>query len=331
MRAAITAIGHYVPEKRLTNKDLEKIINTSDEWITTRTGIKERRILDKDKASSYMATKAAEKVLAQRNISADEIDLIIVGTSTPDMMLPATAAFVQRDLKASNCWGYDINAGCCGFIFALSTGAQFIETGKHNKVLIIGVEKISSFINYEDRNTCVIFGDGAGAVLLEPVEDDVNDYGVKDFTHSLNGTGAEYLTMTAGASLIPASHETIDKKMHYLYQDGKTIFKFAVTGIVKHSKEVLERNNISTEELDLFIPHQANLRIIKLVSKKLNIDDEKVVINIEKYGNTSSATIPIAMSEKYEAKEIKKGDLIVLSSFGAGFTCGSVLLRWAIN
>ncbi len=328
MRAIITGIGHYVPETKLTNKDLEKIVKTNDEWITSRTGIKERRILDKDKGASYMAVKAVDKILAKRNISADEIDLIIVATGSPDMQSPSTAVFVQKQIKASNCWGYDISAGCCGFIFALSTASQFIETGKYKKVLVIGVEKTSAFINYEDRNTCVIFGDGAGAVLLEGTDND--DYGIKDFVHYIDGSGSDFLYVPGGGSLFPSSHETVDKKMHYLRQDGKAIFKFAVLGMTQVSNKVLRQNNLTTKSIDMFIPHQANLRIIKLVSERLDIEDEKVVINIDKYGNTSAATIPIAMSEKYEQHGIKKGNLVVLSAFGAGFSCGSVLLRWAI-
>ena len=329
MRAAITAVGHFVPEKRLTNTDLEKLVDTNDEWITTRTGIRERRIADKDKGVCYMSVESAKIVLAQRQISADEIDLILLATVTPDMPVPAAAALVQKELGAKNCWGFDINGGCSGFIYALAVGAQFIETGKHKKILVIGADKMSAIINYQDRNTCIIFGDGAGAVLLEPSEND--DLGIRDFDLHLDGIGAQYLCMEAGGSVKPACYETVNKKQHYIYQDGKTVFKHAVTGMSDISKKILDRNLLSGKDIGLLIPHQANIRIIDAVSKKLELEPDQVMINVEKYGNTTAGTIPIAMSEAYLEKRMKKGDWILLSAFGAGFTWGSVLLKWAMN
>jgi 3-oxoacyl-[acyl-carrier-protein] synthase-3 len=329
MKAIITGVGHFTPEHRLTNHDLEKMVDSSDEWITARTGIKERRILDKDKGTSYMAVKATEMLLEQRGISADELDLIIVATVTPDMPVPSTAALVQKELNAKNCWGFDLNGGCTGFLYALATGAQFIETGKHQKVLVIGADKMSAILNYQDRNTCVIFGDGAGAVLLEPSETD--DTGIEDFILRLEGWGWEYLNVTGGGSLNPATHETVDKKMHYLYQDGKTVFKNAIMGMTDISLKIMKKNHLTGKDINLLIPHQANTRIIDSVAKKLELTPEQVVVNIEDYGNTTAGTIPIAMSEAWQKKMMKSGDWIMLSAFGAGFAWGSMLLRWAID
>ena len=328
MKAIITGIGHYVPDRKLTNKDLEKMVDTNDEWITTRTGIKERRILEDDKGSAYMAVKASQVLLEQRRISADEIDLIIVATVTPDMMVPATAALVQEGLQANNSWGFDLNGGCTGFVCALATASQFIETGKHRKVLVIGSDKMSSILNYEDRNTCVLFGDAAGAVLVEPSPDD--EGGIEDFALHLDGSGSKYLHMKAGGSLHPATHETVDQKMHYVYQDGRTVFKHAVTRMADVSVEILKKNRVNGNDISLLIPHQANLRIIDAVARKMELDPEKVVINIDKFGNTTAATIPLAMSEAYRNNRMQKGDWIVISAFGAGFTWGSMLLKWAI-
>ena len=329
MRAIITGIGHYVPDKILSNSDLEKIVDTNDEWITTRTGIKERRILDKEKGTSYMATRAAEAVLKETQTSPDELDLIVVATVTPDMPVPSAASFIQRNLGATNCWGYDINGGCTGFICALATGAQFIESGRHKKVLVIGADKMSAITNYEDRTTCVLFGDAAGAVLLEPSEE--NGSGIEDFILHLDGSGAESLKIEAGGSLYPASHETVDQNLHYLWQDGKTVFKHAVIGMADVSAKIIERNKLTEKDIKFFIPHQANYRIIDAAAKKMGLDADRVVINIEKYGNTTAATIPLAMSETYRDKKLKKGDWLVLAAFGAGYTWGSVLLRWAID
>ncbi len=329
MRAIISGVGHYIPDQKLTNMDLEKMVDTTDEWITTRTGIKERRILEKNKGTSYMAVKAAEMVLEQRGILADELDLIIVATVTPDMMFPTTAALVQKELNATNCWGFDLNGGCTGFVCALATASQFIETGKHKKVMVIGADKMSAIIDYEDRNTCVLFGDAAGAVILEPSKDD--SIGFEDFILHIDGSGGNSLYMPAGGSLRPPSHETVDKKMHYVYQDGKTVYKHAVTGMTDVSVKIMKRNKLTGKDIKLLIPHQANFRIIDAVAKKMKLNQDQVIINIDKYGNTTAATIPLAMSEAYQEKRMSKGDLIVLSAFGAGYTWGSLLLRWAID
>lgn len=329
MRAIISGVGHYVPDKILSNSDLEKMVDTDDEWIITRTGIKERRILDKEKGTSYMATKAAQVVLEETSTSPEELDLILLATVTPDMPVPSAVSLVQRNLGASNCWGFDINGGCTGFMCALTTGTQFIESGRHKKVLVIGADKMSAITNYEDRTTCVLFGDAAGAVLLESSEKD--DLGIQDFILHLDGAGAESLTIAGGGSIYPASHETVDKKMHYIYQDGKTVFKHAVVGMADVSAKIVERNNLGNKDIRFFIPHQANYRIIDAATKKMGLDPARVVININKYGNTTAATIPLAMSETYRANKLQKGDWVLLAAFGAGFTWGSVLMRWAID
>ena len=329
MRAIITGVGHYAPEKKLTNKDLEKIVDTNDEWIRTRTGIQERRILGDGKAASYMAIRAARSVLEERNISADEIDLLIVATVTPDMPVPGTAAFVQHALKASNCWGFDMNGGCSGFLCALTTGAQFIESGRCKRVLVIGADKMSAIMNYEDRNTCVLFGDAAGAVLLEPSETD--DFGIQDVILHMDGVGAKYLRVEGGGSLHPASHDTVDKGMHYVFQDGKAVFKYAVNGMADVAKQVLERNGLTGKDIKLLIPHQANRRIIDAASDRLGLSPDQVVINIHKYGNTTAATIPMAMNEAFREGRLKKGDRVVLAAFGAGFIWGAILLRWTMD
>jgi len=329
MRAIITGVGHFVPDRKLTNKDLEQMVDTSDEWITTRTGIKERRIREKDKVTSFMGVKAAKMVLEQRGISADELDLILVSTATPDMMFPSTAALIQKELEATNCWGFDLSAGCAGFVCALATASQFIETGKHKKIMVIGADKMSSIVDYEDRNTCVLFGDAAGAGLLEP--SNTGDLGIEDFLLYLDGSGDKSLYMAGGGSLMPATRETVDNKMHYLYQDGKTVFKFAVTSMADVSTKILGKNRLSGKDIKLFIPHQANFRIIDSAAKKMKINRDQVVINIENYGNTTNATIPLAMSEAYQEGRMQKGDWIVLSTFGAGYTWGSLLFKWAID
>ncbi|MGD9135092.1 MAG: beta-ketoacyl-ACP synthase III [Desulfobacterales bacterium] len=329
MRAIISGVGHYVPDKILTNNDLEKMVETSDEWITTRTGIKERRILDERKGTAYMATRAARVVLEETHTSPDELDLILLATVTPDMPVPSTVSFIQKNLKAGNSWGFDINGGCTGFMCALATGVQFIESGRHKKVLVIGADKMSAITNYEDRTTCVLFGDAAGAVLLESSAE--NDLGIKDFILHLDGTGAEFLTVAGGGSLYPASRKTVEQKMHYVYQDGKTVFKHAVIGMADVSVKIVERNHLTGKDIKFFIPHQANYRIIDAAAKKMGFDTEQVVINIDKYGNTTAATIPLAMSETYRDNKLKKGDWVVMAAFGAGFTWGSVLLRWALD
>ncbi len=328
MRAMITAISHYVPEHVLTNADLEKMVHTSDEWITSRTGIKERRILGQNLGASYMATHAAQNVLEQRGVPARELDLIIVATVTPDMSVPSTAALIQDKLHADNCGGFDINGGCSGFLCALTTGAQFIESGRYQKVLVIGTDAMSAIIDYEDRNTCILFGDAAGAVLLEPTNNP--DWGIEDFELHLDGSGAPYLCVPAGGSLQPASLDTVAKKLHYVRQDGKKVFKEAVKGMKKVVSSLLVKNGVDAQDIKLFIPHQANKRIIDAVANSLNLNSEQVYINIFKYGNTTSATIPMAMSEAYLDKMMQKGDRIILGAFGAGFTWGGVFLKWAI-
>ena len=328
MHASITGVGHFVPEQRLTNNDLEQMVKTSDEWITTRTGIKERRILEKDKGTSYMAVKAAEMILEQRKISAEELDLILFATVTPDRFVPPAAAVVQKELNATNAWGFDVNGACSGFACALATGAQFVEAGTHKKVLVIGADKMSSIIDYQDRNTCVIFGDGGGAVLLEPSDD---NFGIMDYILHLDGSGAEHLYLAAGGSLTPASRETVENRMHYLYQNGKTVFKYAVTGMADASEKLLKKNNLTRKDIKLFIPHQANYRIIDAVAKRVGLKPEQVFLNLQKYGNTMAATLPVAMSEAYQNKLLQKGDWVLLSAFGAGFTWGSLLIKWALD
>jgi 3-oxoacyl-[acyl-carrier-protein] synthase-3 len=328
MRAIISGTGHFAPENKLTNIDLEQMVDTNDEWITTRTGIKERRILGKGKGTSFMAVKAAEMVLSQRNISADELDLIIVATVTPDMPVPATAALVQNELKASNCWGFDLNGGCTGFVYALSIASQFVESGKHEKVMVIGADKMSAIIDYKDRNTSVLFGDAAGAVLIEPSNDDL---GIRDFILHMDGSGHRSLYVTAGGSLEPASQETVSERKHFVFQDGKAVFKRAVKDMADVSTQIMKKNNLTGKDIRFLIPHQANMRIIDAVAKKMELDEDHVVVNIGKYGNTTAATIPLAMSEAHQDRLIKKGDWIVLSAFGAGYTWGSCLIKWAMD
>jgi 3-oxoacyl-[acyl-carrier-protein] synthase-3 len=328
-RANISAISHWVPEKILTNAELEKMVDTSDEWIRTRTGISERHILEDGKASSDMGAEAVKLLLKHRNISADEIDGIIVATVTPDMFFPSTANLVQDKVGAKNAWSFDISAACSGFIYALSLGSQLIEAGKYKKVVVVGADKMSSITNYRDRNTCVLFGDAAGAVLLEPTEED--DIGIIDFLLHSDGTGAEYLHMKAGGSKYPATVETVANDWHYIYQDGKTVFKFAVQKMADVAEQVLKRNSYSGKDVKLLVPHQANLRIIDAAAKRLGLDPDKVLINIDRYGNTTAATIPLALSEAYHQGKVQKNDLIVMATFGAGFTWASALIKWGID
>jgi len=326
VNAAITAVGGYVPDYILTNKELESMVDTTDEWITSRTGIKERRILkDESKATSDMGAKAAEEVLRKRGIDASEIDLVIVGTVTGDYVFPDTANQVALKIGATNAFGFDINAACSGFIYTLFTAAKFIETGTYKKVLVVGADQMSSIIDYQDRTTCIIFGDGAGAVLLEPSE----EYGIIDSVMKADGSGADYLRLAAGGSKMPASAETVANRLHYVYQDGRPVFKAAVKGMSTTIMEVLERNNLSKEEISYVVPHQANMRIIKAVADQLDYPYEKVLVNIEKLGNTTAATIPLCLND-FES-QLKKGDKIILTAFGGGFTWGSVLLTWAYN
>lgn len=329
MRASIVGVGHFAPEKRLTNEDLERIVDTNDEWITTRTGIKERRILDPEKGVSHMATRAAKHALERAGVRPEKIDLILVATVTPDMLIPSTASYVQEELGASRCWGVDLNGGCTGFLCALATGAQFLESGRHQTVLVIGADKMSAILDYKDRNTCVIFGDGAGAVVLMPATD--GKTGIDDYELHLDGSGAKYLYMEGGGSLHPATHETVDKKMHYVYQDGRIVFKHAISGMADVSGRLLKKNGVAPEDVKLLIPHQANFRIIDSVAKKLGLRPDQVMINIQKYGNTTAATIPMAMSEAWQEGKLKKGDRVLMSAFGAGFTWGSLLLTWTMD
>jgi 3-oxoacyl-[acyl-carrier-protein] synthase-3 len=325
-RAKITAVSHHVPEHRVTNNDLAKFVDTSDEWIYERTGIRERRIAEKGVAASDLGTKAAEKVLQQRGIPASEIDLIIFATVTPDMFFPASACLVQDKIGATRAWGFDLSGACSGFLYALATGAQFIATGAHRRVLVIGADVMTSIINFEDRATCVLFGDGAGAVLLEPAEE--GEQGIIDFMLRCDGSGGQYLYMPAGGSANPSTVETVQQKMHYVHQDGRNVFKFAVRGMVEISEQILEKNKLDIRDVKLYIPHQANMRIIRAAMDKLKIDESQVAINIDKYANTTAATIPICLSEAIESQRIQKNDYVLMASFGAGFTWGSILLRW---
>jgi 3-oxoacyl-[acyl-carrier-protein] synthase-3 len=328
VRAKISALGTYVPPKILTNADLEKMVETNDQWITERTGIKERHILEKGLGTSDMAAEAARRCLASRGIEAAELEAIIVGTVTPDMMFPSTACLVQDKIGAKGAWGFDVSAGCSGFVFALQAGAKLIESGAHKKVLVIGGDANSRLVDYTDRTTCIIFGDGAGAVLLEPAEE--GEIGLIDFVHEIDGSGGPALNLAGGGSLNPATAETVASGMHFIHQDGQVVYKFAVRKMGEATGKVLERNGVTGADLDCFIPHQANKRIITATSDRLGIDPEKVVINIEKYGNTSAGTIPLAMGTAVEEGKLKKGDLVLLAAAGAGFTVGATLLRWEI-
>ncbi len=327
IHAAITAVNGYVPDYVLTNKELETIVETSDEWITTRTGIKERRILKGEGlGTSDLAVPAVNGLLKKRGIDAKEIDLIIFCTTTPDFTFPATANVLADKIGAVNAWGYDLQAACSGFVFGLTTGAQFIESGKHKKVLVVGGDKMSSIINYEDRATCIIFGDGCGCALLEPNEEGL---GLQDSILRSDGSGGKYLGMKAGGSVKPATYETIDAREHFAYQEGQTVFKFAVTNMADVAAEIMERNNLSSDDVAWLVPHQANKRIIDATASRMGIDSEKVMVNIERYGNTTNGTIPLCLWE-WE-KDLKKGDNIVIAAFGGGFTWGSIYLKWAYN
>ena len=326
-RAKITALGTYVPPRVMTNADFEKIVETSEEWITSRTGIRERHIVEKGVATSDLATEAAKCALAQRGIDAREIEAIVVATVTPDMLFPSTACLVQHKLGAKGAWGFDLSAACSAFVFALQTGAQFVATGAHKKVLVIGADVMSSILDYTDRSTCILFGDGAGAIILEPADDGL---GIIDFVHEIDGAGGCSLYMPAGGSLHPASHETVDKKMHFVHQDGQAVFKYAVRKMGEVCEKLLARNGFTANDIDCFIPHQANQRIIQATADRVGLKPETVIINIDRYGNTTAATIPLAMQTAREEGRLKKGDLVLLASVGAGFTVGATLLRWTI-
>lgn len=327
-RAKITALGTYVPPDVITNRDLEKMVETTDEWILTRTGIRERHKLAPGLGVSDMCVEAAKKVLEQRGIEASEIEAIIVGTVTPDMMFPSTACLVQDKIGAKGAWGFDVSAGCSGFVFALQAGVKLVESGAHSKVLVIGADANTRMTDYTDRATCVLFGDGSGAVLIEPCEE--GEIGFIDFVHEIDGSGGASLNLKGGGSLNPATHETIDKKMHYIYQDGPAVYKFAVRKMAETTAKVLERNGVTGVDLACFIPHQANKRIIMATAERLDMPEDRVIINIEKYGNTSSGTIPLAMQTAIDEGKLKKGDLVLLGAMGAGFTVGAALLRWEI-
>jgi len=325
IHAAITAVNGYVPEYILTNDELATMVDTNDEWIVSRTGIKERRIQKGEGlGTSDMAVPAVEGLLKKRGISADEIDLIIFCTTTPDMPFPATANILGDKIGAKNAWGFDLQAACSGFVFGLTTGAQFIESGKHKKVLVVGADKMSSMVDYQDRATCIIFGDGAGCALLEP---NTEGYGLIDSVLKSDGSGIPYLHQKAGGSIKPASHATVDAREHYAYQEGQAVFKFAVTNMADVAAEVMERNNLKSEDIAWLVPHQANKRIIDATANRTGVPAEKVIINIEKYGNTTNATIPLCLWE-WENK-FKKGDNLLFAAFGGGFTWGSLLLKWA--
>ena len=311
----------------MTNTDLEKLVETNDAWIRERTGIRERHVAEKGVASSDLATAAARQVLAGRNVPASDIDLIVVASVTPDMMFPATACLVQNNLGATHAWGFDLSAACSGFVYALTVAAQFVGSGTQKKALAIGSDVMTSILNYQDRATCVLFGDGAGAVLLEPADRD--DEGILDFVHEVDGSGGKYLFMPGGGSLHPSSHETVDQKMHYIHQEGAQVFKYAVRRMAELACEMLERNGYTSKDLALVVPHQANLRIIRAMQERLGVDDSKVMVNIERYGNTTAGTIPLGLCDAVEQGRLKKGDLVLLVAVGAGYTAGAVLLRWA--
>jgi len=325
-RARITSLGRFVPERVLTNADLEKFVDTSDEWIRTRTGIERRHIVEPGTPTSAICVPAALDALERRGIAASELDLIVVGTVTPDMVFPATACLVQEKIKATRAWGFDVSAACSGFVYALTIGAQFVESGVHSKVMVIGADVMTSILDYQDRTTCVLFGDAAGAVILEPSDDDT---GIIDFLNEVDGSGACYLHMPAGGSALPASHETVEKRMHVVRQEGAHVFKYAVRKFAEVSRHILDRNGISPDQLDLFVAHQANLRIINATQERLGLPDAKVVKNIHEYGNTTAATIPLALGTALDEGRLRRGDLVLLASVGAGFTVGTVLIRWS--
>lgn len=325
--AAITAVGKYVPDYALTNKELETLVDTNDEWIYTRTGIKERRILkDADKATSYLAIQAAKDLIKKRDLDPTEIDMVIIGTATPDMNVASTAVYVASEIGAVNAFGYDLQAACSSFLYAMSTASVYIESGKYKKVLVIGADKMSSIVDYTDRATCIIFGDGAGAALFEPNE---KGLGLQDEYLRSDGIGREFLRIEAGGSLMPTSEETLKNRKHYIKQEGKTVFKYAVSNMADASEKILKRNHLTNDDIDWLAPHQANSRIIEATARRVNLDMEKVMVNIEHYGNTTSATLPLLLAD-YE-DQLKKGDNIVFAAFGGGFTWGAAYLKWAYN
>ncbi len=327
VRAKISALGTYVPPRLLTNADLEKMVDTDNQWILERTGIRERHIVDKGVATSDLAVEAANKALAERGLEPRDMEAIIVGTVTPDMFFPSTACLVQHKLGAKGIWGFDLSAACSAFLYALQTGTQFISTGAHKRVMVIGADVMSSIIDYTDRATCVIFGDGAGAVILEPADSD--SLGIIDFIHEVDGSGGCSLYMPGGGSLNPSTHETVQQNMHYVHQDGQAVFKFAVRKQAEVCERLLQRNGLKGTDIDAFIPHQANRRIITATADRLGLRPESVIINIDRFGNTTAGTIPLAMETARQEGKLKKGDLVLLAAVGAGFTVGATLLRWA--
>ncbi len=325
--AAITAVGAYVPDFRLTNQVLETMVDTTDEWITTRTGIQERRILkDQEKGTSYLAIKAAEDLIAKHNLDPKEIDLVLLGTATPDMPVASTAVYVAAKIGATNAFAYDLQAACSNFLYGMSTAARYIESGRYKKVLLIGADKMSSIIDYTDRTTCIIFGDGAGAVLFEP---DTEGFGLIDEYLRSDGNGREFLKIEAGGSLMPATEETVKNKKHFVFQDGKSVFKFAVSNMADVAAKIMERNDLTHDDVHWLVPHQANKRIIDATARRMELEESKVMMNIERYGNTTSATLPLLLHD-YE-KQLKKGDNLVFAAFGGGFTWGAIYLKWAYN
>ena len=326
MRAAITATSRYLPKQIMTNHELEKMVDTSDEWIRSRTGIVERRVVSEGETTSDMSTHIAKQLLERSNMDPNDIEVIIVATVTPDMPTPATAALVQDRIGANKAWGFDLSGACTGFLYAVDTGARLIESGKYQKVMVIGVDTMSSVLDYTDRNTCVLFGDGGGGLILEPAEND--NHGIIDSILRTDGSGSDYLKIPGGGSLHPASYETVDKHLHYIRQDGQVVFKYAIKGMADISEEILINNNIDSSSINLYVPHQANKRIIDSAAKRCGFRNDQVYINIDRYGNTTAGTIPICLDEAIDLGRIKEGHLVLLAAFGAGFTWGSMLIRW---
>jgi 3-oxoacyl-[acyl-carrier-protein] synthase-3 len=326
VRAKISSLGTYVPPAVITNADLEKLVETTDEWIVERTGIRERHVVAKGVATSDLAAEAAKQCLARRGVNASDVDAIIVATVTPDMTFPSTACLVQTKIGATKAWGFDLSAACAGFIYALQMGAKLVESGAHTKVLVIGADVMSSILDYTDRATCILFGDGAGAVLLEPCAE--GEVGMIDFLHEIDGSGGKSLYMPAGGSLLPTSAETVKNRQHFVVQDGRVVYKFAVRKMPEVASTLLARNALETKDLDCFIPHQANRRIIEAVGERLGLDKKQIVVNIENFGNTTAATIPLAMASALKRGQLERGNLVMLASVGAGFSAGATLLRW---
>jgi 3-oxoacyl-[acyl-carrier-protein] synthase III len=325
--AKITGVAGYLPPRVVTNADMEKMVDTTDEWIRTRTGIRERHFAGPGVASSHMGAEAAKKLLAAKGMSAEEIEMIVVATVTPDMFFPATACLIQNSLGATNAWGFDLSAACSGFLYALTTGAQFVGSGAHKKVLVIGSDVMTSILDFKDRATCVLFGDGAGAVLVEPATSESE--GIIDFVHDVDGSGGCNLYMPGGGSLHPASQETVEKRMHYVHQEGQQVFKYAVRRMSELACQILQRNGLTGRDVALVVPHQANLRIIRAMQERLGVDDSKIIVNIERYGNTTAATIPLGLMDAMAQGRLRKGDLVLLIAVGAGYTTGAILMRWA--